>query len=122
MIEANQVTVERRSGRDRRTGLDRRTYVDRRVGWGRRKTDIPPDNWEDGKYLKPVVAALNNQVSNSLTVILGYAELLLSTMPNLTDDQADKLRKIIAHSIKIRETMWRASRAAFLSEMRPNAY
>jgi hypothetical protein len=118
MIDANQVTVERRSGDDRRNGNDRRTDVDRRVGWGRRRTDIPPESWDDGKYLQPVVAALNNQVSNSLTIILGYAELLLNNTSGLTEDQANKLRKIISHSIKIRETMRRASKAGFLSDIK----
>ncbi len=122
MIEANQVTVERRSGRDRRAGTDRRTNIDRRVGWGRRENDTPPENWDDGRYLKPVVAALNDQVSNSLTVILGYAELLLSGTSGLTEDQSDKLKKMIFHSIKIKEIMQKASKAGALSDMVSSGY
>jgi signal transduction histidine kinase len=65
--------TDRRSGQDRRSSTDRRSSEDRREGWGK---------IEDQRLLGALTTAATvaHLFSQPLTIIIGYVDLLLSTI------------------------------------------
>ena len=65
--------TDRRSGRDRRSGTERRGARDRRAGWGK----VEEERLQGALTAAATVAHLFSQ---PLTIIIGYVDLLLSTI------------------------------------------
>jgi K+-sensing histidine kinase KdpD len=82
-------------------------------GWESKITTEIQEDQIKSERLKAMIetaVTINHEVNNPLSVVLGYAQLLLSRKEELAQDTVDKLKKIEQGALRIREVTRKLSK------------